>query len=172
MRPAVRNHGPFAVPGLSFYFGWRAHHDRAGRDLEAGRQQGTGGNKRAFPDLASIQQNRSDSNEAFVFDRAAVNDYIVAYQYAVPDVDREVDAGWMKNAVILNICRRPYLYVVNVTANHCIKPDAAVLPYYDISYNAGARGYENIFCNPGQNASISDHIHVITPVSAFPFEVV
>ena len=55
MGPAVCNHCPFVIPGLPFYFGRRAHYYRFGRDLEAGRQQGTRGNKRAFPDLAAIQ---------------------------------------------------------------------------------------------------------------------
>ena len=52
--------------------------------------------------------------------------------------------GWMKNAVVLNVRARPYAYAVNVTANHGVEPDAAALPDDDVSYNAGAPGYENV----------------------------
>jgi hypothetical protein len=43
---------------------------------------------------------------------------------------------------------------MNVTANHGVEPDAAALPDDNVSYNAGAWGYENVFGNPGQNISI------------------
>src|SRR5208283_1854100 len=60
----------------------------------------------------------------------------------------------MEGAVVLNVCKRPYAYVVNVAANHGIEPDAAALPDDNVSYNAGARGYKNVSGNPGHDVSI------------------
>jgi hypothetical protein len=67
----------------------------------------------------------------------------------------------MKNAVVLNVRERPYAYVVNITANHGIKPDAAAFSDDNVSYDAGARGDENIFANSGQAVSICKYTHYL-----------
>ena len=78
MAPAVFDHCTLFLPRLPFYLRGRTHYNRFRRDLKTGWEQGTGGNKRTSPDFAAVQYDRSDSNEAFVFYSATVEDNTMA----------------------------------------------------------------------------------------------
>src|SRR5438128_1816731 len=74
----------------------------------------------------------------------AMNNSIMAYSNIIADISWVFLVGAMNYGAVLYIHLIPDFYIVNVAANHCIKPDTTVLSHYHITNNSSIRSYKTI----------------------------
>lgn len=113
--------------------GGRADDQRAGRERFALGDQGAGADDRSFAYDRLVENDGAHADKAQILDGAGMDDGPMADCDVVADDARRFTGGNMDRTVVLDISAVADPDVVNIAANHCVKPDATIGAYCRIT---------------------------------------